>query len=1167
MKLSDITNFRDSIKAYSFIVCNPKLSLNDIEGKLFFLSYDENFFYLSYNEVLFQLKPQNENSDLLDLCHKGVSLVVEIIGAIKDSYTLIVNIYPFFNITEIGEVGVAVRDSVNQKHKLTRNNDYFLLRIENGGDFNGIDNCYFLYKEPDDLDFEDSKSSDEELRTSKKLKKKVENNPPDDYIPDFIKDALKKSSCCNNENVISKIENEHRALTIVGNQLRVPVIIEKDSFTDESKLSAKKVNIGSPVYTERFGLAHGTVCFMDDSNYQKSRASCILEDMFKSNESYLKKWDEYCKYELVMALDKCRKFKFSSIRDVITNYDNFELILNEDVDISVASDGDAILISDDIPEYLAESQNEVAGEETDFLKKLKKPKGSFELAFSGKSLGHSISRICVRGDNKVPNKGQYVSLSLSGNISQQARRVQARNRIINGQAENPWLGQIIEDNESLDLNLSKTKKIGTKIQPLSEHVKKKIFSKNPPTPTQIKAIDIALNTPDIALIQGPPGTGKTTVITAIIERINELNNSKNIKGDVLVSGFQHDAVENVVNRLSINSLPAVKFGGKKQDNKYDSLTFHRIENWALDLAKKIRDKHPSVTMKGEQKVFEDLYNEYMTSPSELCAQNILNSIINSENPLVRSNADIIREAHELLKNYSCNSYMDDDNELLDIINSIRTKKASFLDDGAANCEKLLRYNDKNGILVEKKYIEILEQAGSIPTGDDAALSEYLEKLSELKETFLFRYIPRPEYGRDKVNENIPKICSKVRSMFKQTNESFQDKENAILIDFLTELENNPNGMRKAVEDYQLVYAATTQQSASKEIIDAKNEDDRRDYFPTYDTVIIDEAARANPSDLLIPMVQAKRRIILVGDHRQLPHMIDENIANSISLEKQFSGEFYKKSMFEYLFERLNRLQKIDGIQRTITLDAQYRTHPLLGEFVSSNFYEKHSAHEKFESPLPAELFTQNLNAIKGICCAWFHVSNDLCPVQRDAETGSSYRHNEAEICARCIEKWMNSSESENLTFGIITFYSAQVKEIKKCLQQYGIADQDKSGEFRIKDEYRYLKNGDERLRIGTVDAFQGLEFDVVLLSIVRTAPEKVLDECLGYSDKTKAINKIVGFLRMENRMCVSMSRQKKFLGIVGDRKFVAHKLTTTAAPMLNEFLELCYRNGKVYSCG
>jgi len=45
----------------------------------------------------------------------------------------------------------------------------------------------------------------------------------------------------------------------------------------------------------------------------------------------------------------------------------------------------------------------------------------------------------------------------------------------------------------------------------------------------------------------------------------------------------------------------------------------------------------------------------------------------------------------------------------------------------------------------------------------------------------------------------------------------------------------------------------------------------------YDTVVVDEAARANPLDLFIPLAKAKRRIILVGDHRQLPHIIDREL--------------------------------------------------------------------------------------------------------------------------------------------------------------------------------------------------------------------------------------------------------------------------------------------------
>ena len=128
-------------------------------------------------------------------------------------------------------------------------------------------------------------------------------------------------------------------------------------------------------------------------------------------------------------------------------------------------------------------------------------------------------------------------------MQQILRRETARDLIANAESANPALGRIFEgrvSSEFVDIHEVK------KINPLSPFVKSKIFTHDP-TSTQVKAIDIALNTPDIAIIQGPPGTGKTTVITAIIERLNEIaDKRKDVKGQVLVTSFQHDAVRNVI---------------------------------------------------------------------------------------------------------------------------------------------------------------------------------------------------------------------------------------------------------------------------------------------------------------------------------------------------------------------------------------------------------------------------------------------------------------------------------------------------------------------------------------------------------------------------------------------------------------------------------------------
>ena len=49
----------------------------------------------------------------------------------------------------------------------------------------------------------------------------------------------------------------------------------------------------------------------------------------------------------------------------------------------------------------------------------------------------------------------------------------------------------------------------------------------------------------------------------------------------------------------------------------------------------------------------------------------------------------------------------------------------------------------------------------------------------------------------------------------------------------------------------------------------------------FDNVFIDEAATSSPLDLFIPMTLAKSRLVLVGDHKQLPHIINEKITDEI----------------------------------------------------------------------------------------------------------------------------------------------------------------------------------------------------------------------------------------------------------------------------------------------
>jgi superfamily I DNA and/or RNA helicase len=339
---------------------------------------------------------------------------------------------------------------------------------------------------------------------------------------------------------------------------------------------------------------------------------------------------------------------------------------------------------------------------------------------------------------------------------------------------------------------------------------------------------------------------------------------------------------------------------------------------------------------------------------------------------------------------------------------------------------------------------------------------------------------------------------------------------------LSDLENDPDSIRSALAEYTVVLAATCQQADSKEIWAAKNDS------PVFETVIIDEAARANPLDLLIPMSMAKRRIVLVGDHRQLPQILDEEVQRAVQSDRSNPDlDPLRESLFERLFRNLKEREARDGVKRTVTLDKQYRMHPKLGSFVSRCFYEAFGD-PKIDSGKDDNEFLHALPGYVGRVAAWLSVPEGR---GREKHAGHSWaRQSEAEAVAKELARLIEASP--DMSIGIISFYGAQIAEIWRQLEQLGLAIRDADG-YRIIQKYRYatdhMGRQAERVQIGTVDSFQGKEFDVVILSLTRCNSHKP-------SADEEALRRKYGFLTLINRLCVAMSRQRRLLIVAGDEK-------------------------------
>ena len=739
-------------------------------------------------------------------------------------------------------------------------------------------------------------------------------------------------------------------------------------------------------------------------------------------------------------------------------------------------------------------------------------------------------RIPERKNNKsvndIPING-YIVMSMTGEESQIARQQDAWSKIAEGKSGINFLGNILEGSFDYIPTGNLPKKVS-----ISNRIREKIF-KNPPTDRQLEAIDAALNTPEIVLVQGPPGTGKTTVITAVLEVLNELQDKRGVcAGRVLATSFQHDAVENMIERIRVNSLPTWKYG--KRQGSSESYNDH-IGKWCDSVVDRVLESNPELHISHEDETFNAYVAEYVHTPLTENKTRLLEYI-----QLLPIPEEYASRARKLLKGSAQERESKGTKGLLRKVNALRVTENSYADDGAKRVEDLYFGLEDSGWFLEHEAEQSLLMdlvMGGTPQ------KEQLDALVKMKKDLLEEFSPRPAHIAVEIDRDVQALCTEISQLLHSRREK-QSKKEQILADWVDALRIGQESFAKAIKDCNFVYAATSQQSVGKEINRQKRavEENNSQYITLYDTVIVDEAARATPPDLLIPMCKAVKRIILVGDHRQLPQLVDDDLCNEVydalknndkSAEEESSvgtkdllstyEDAFELSLFELLFKKLKDLEERDGRKRTITLDKQYRTHPVLGKFGSRLFYEPYG--EGYESPRPAEDFAHDLPGIENKAAVWIDVPPEAGAEKRQ---GSS-RIRECE--ADCIvEKFLefvrfqqDVPKEKKLTLGIIAFYSAQRDLIQSKLREH-------------KEELK-----DVSYKIGTVDAFQGMEFDVVFLSIVRSKGA-------------------IDFLT-PNRLCVSMSRQKRVLIAVGCAKFATSDAARSQKiPALSEYYDLC--NGK-----
>lgn len=275
----------------------------------------------------------------------------------------------------------------------------------------------------------------------------------------------------------------------------------------------------------------------------------------------------------------------------------------------------------------------------------------------------------------------------------------------------------------------------------------------------------------------------------------------------------------------------------------------------------------------------------------------------------------------------------------------------------------------------------------------------------------------------------------------------------------------------------------------------------------YDWVIVDEAARSISSELAIAM-QSGTRILLVGDHKQLPPLYSEEHKNALArrlgiskrgeeLDQALGSDFERVFLSEY------------GKQTCTTLKTQYRMAPAIGSLVSACFYENVLENGKTDNDVP-NIYFRLPEKIKS-CVTWLDTTSLTNAYHEPAKNGSLSNRAEADVIIGILqdlandETFMNSEpvkkclEKNEQAIGVICMYGEQKKLIRK-----------KFNERSWNDDFRRL------IKIDSVDSYQGKENRVIILSLTRY-------------DKTYS----TGFLHLPNRINVALSRAMDKLVIVG----------------------------------
>lgn len=324
----------------------------------------------------------------------------------------------------------------------------------------------------------------------------------------------------------------------------------------------------------------------------------------------------------------------------------------------------------------------------------------------------------------------------------------------------------------------------------------------------------------------------------------------------------------------------------------------------------------------------------------------------------------------------------------------------------------------------------------------------------------------------------------------------------------------------------------------------------------FTTVIQDESSKATPAELIQPFVYGERAIV-IGDHRQLPPMLDqEEIEESltVALEKAQSQEetnnikrlldLVRNNFKELEISHFQRLYENIDASLKGTFNMQYRMHPDINEVIEQFYVDDGGLKCGWTIPQDQGVNDPDFSnpasryhgiEIDGLIDENTHVLfvNTETPEMLDGTSRVNY--GEIEVVDKLLSRFEQSESykqylshfttDEEKQVGIISFYGKQVRQLQAVAKKH---------------------NAVVPARVSTVDRFQGMERNIIIVSMVRSDRIQSSRNQLPNQNKYPDTGgyprqKSLGFAQSPNRLNVALSRARRLLIIVGNERLFTQK--------------------------